>query len=166
MTIDCRKAGPEKYRTDAVSNFEQLCYYGQNKKDRLFNKFLTKKVDQNKNLLVFQIDSVINVTKNGETKIYKAVQELKNLVKQDDGNERSSDRSKNSELSKFDDREYFGGGKKWKKTSISSLIITLVSQKKKKRRDEKNKTVQHDTNEITKLSDQHILQRGERRGFV
>ena len=165
LTIDCRKAGPEKYRTDAVSNFEQFCYYGQNKKDRLFNKFLTKKVDQNKNLLVFQIDSVINVTKNGETKIYKAVQELKNLVKQDDGNERSSDRSKNSEQSKFDDREYFGGGKKWKKTSISSLIITLVSQKKGKTR-RKNKIVQHDTNEITKLSDQHILQRGERRGFV
>ena len=112
LTIDCRKSGPAKYRTDADSNFEQFCYYGQNRKDRLFNKFLAKKVDQNENLLVFQIDSVINVTKNGETKIYKAVQELKNLVKQNDGNERSSDRSKTSEQSKFADREYFGGGKK------------------------------------------------------
>ena len=112
MTIDCRKSGPAKYRTDADSNFEQFCYYGQNKKDRLFNKFLAKKVNQNENLLVFQIDSVINVTKNGETKIYKAVQELKNLVKQNDGNERSSDRSKTSEQSKFADREYYGGQKK------------------------------------------------------
>ena len=68
--------------------------------------------DQNENLLVFQIGSVINVTKKGETKIYKAVQELKNLVKQNDGNERSSDRSKISEQSKFADREYFGRGKK------------------------------------------------------
>ena len=104
MTIDCRKSGPAEYRTDADSNFEQFCYYGQNRKDRLFNKFLAKKVDQNENLLVFQIDSVINVTKNGETKIYKAVQELKNLVKQNYGNERSSDRSKTSEQSKSADR--------------------------------------------------------------
>ena len=90
LTIDCRKSGPAKYRTDADSNFEQFCYYGQNKKDRLFNKFLAKKVNQNENLLVFQIDSVINVTKNGETKIYKAVQELKNLVKQNDGNQKKT----------------------------------------------------------------------------
>ena len=107
--IDCRKSGPAKYRTDAGSNFEQFCYYGQNRKDRLFNKFLAKNVAQNENLLVFQIDRVINITKNDETKIYKAVQELKNLVKQNDGNERSSDRSKTSEQSKFTDREYFGG---------------------------------------------------------
>ena len=56
------------------------------KKDRLFNKFLAEKVDQNEHLLVFQIESVINVIKNDETKIYKAVQELKNLAKQNDGN--------------------------------------------------------------------------------
>ena len=92
MTIDCRKSGPAKYRTDADSNFEQFCYYGQNKKDRLFNKFLAKKVNQNEDLLVFQKNSVINVTENGETKIYKAIQNLKNLVKQNDGNGRSSDR--------------------------------------------------------------------------
>ena len=108
---------------------------------------------------------MINVTKNGETKIYKAIQNLKNFVKQKDGNERSSDRSKTSEQSKFADREYFGGGKKWKKTSISSLIITLVSQGKKIR-DKKNKTVQRVKNKITKHSDQHILQRTERKGFV
>ena len=112
LTIDCRKSGPAKYKTEANSNFEQFCYYVQTKKDRLFNKFLAKKVDQNENSLLFQIGSAINVTKNGETKIYKAVQELKNLVKQNDGNERSSDRSKTSEQSKFTDREYFGGGKK------------------------------------------------------
>ena len=103
-------------------------------------------------MLVFQIDSVINVTKNGETKIYKAVQELKNLVKQNNGNERSSNRSKTSEQSKFADREYFGGGKKWKKTSISSLIITLVNQKKRKY-ETKKKIVQQDTNKITKPLD-------------
>ena len=112
MTLDCRKSGPAKYRTDVDSNFEQFCHYGQNRKDKLFNKFLAKKVDQNKNLLVFQVESVINFTKNRETKIYKAVQELKNLVNENDGNERSNDRSKTSEQSKLTDREYFRGGKK------------------------------------------------------
>ena len=47
--------------------------------------------DQNQNSLVFQIDSVINVTKSNETNIYKAVQEFKNLVKQNDGSQRNSD---------------------------------------------------------------------------
>ena len=75
LTIDCRKSGPIKYRTIADSNFEQFCYYGQNKKDRIFNKFLAKRVEQNNNSLVFQIDSMINVIINGETKIYKAVQD-------------------------------------------------------------------------------------------
>ena len=54
---------------------------------------------------------------------------------------------------------------KKKKASICSLIITLVNQKKENMR-RKNKTVQHNKNKITKLSDQHILQRSERRGFV
>ena len=82
LSIDCRKSGPAKYKTNANGKLEQFCYYGQNKKDRLFNKLLAKRVAQNNNTLVFQIDSVINVTENGETKIYKAVQELKSLVKQ------------------------------------------------------------------------------------
>ena len=68
MTIDCRRSGPAKYRTNADSNFEPFFYYGQDKKDRLLNKFLAKRVEQNNNSLVFQIGSVINLTKN-ETKI-------------------------------------------------------------------------------------------------
>ena len=50
-----------------------------------FSIYFQLKADQNSDSLVFQIDSVINVTKNGETKIYKAVQRLKSLVKQNDG---------------------------------------------------------------------------------
>ena len=91
MTIDCRKSGPEKYRTEANSNFEQFCYYGESKKERLFDKFLAKKLNQNRNSLVFQVGSVVNVIKNGETNIYKAVQELKTLVKQSNGNQNNSD---------------------------------------------------------------------------
>ena len=37
---------------------------------------------------------------------------------------------------------------------------------KKKIRDEKNKTVHHNKNKITKLSDKHILQQGERKEFI
>ena len=42
LTIDSSKAGHAKYRTNASSIFEQFCYFGQNKKKRLFNKFLAK----------------------------------------------------------------------------------------------------------------------------
>ena len=74
LTIACRKSGPAKYSADADSNFEQFCYYGQNKKDRLFNEFLAKKVDQNENLSVFQIDSVINCKKLVKLKFIKQFQ--------------------------------------------------------------------------------------------
>ena len=39
-------------------------------------------------------------------------------MKQNNGNERSSDRSKTSEKSKFADREYFGGGKKMNNNGV------------------------------------------------
>ena len=71
---------------------------------------MAKKVNQNENLLVFQIDSVINVTKIGETKIYKAVQQLKSLVSQNDGNQRNSDWPKISEQPKFVNTEHFIAG--------------------------------------------------------
>ena len=54
-------------------------------KDRFFNKFLAKRVSQEDNSLVFEIDSKISKIKNGETKIYNTVQELQSLVKQSNG---------------------------------------------------------------------------------
>ena len=72
LTIDCIKSGPAKYRTKADNNFEQFCHFYQNENDRLFSKFLAKRVEENNNSLVFKIDSVIN-TKNCETKIYRAI---------------------------------------------------------------------------------------------
>ena len=108
MTIDCRKASLAKYRTNGDSDLEQFCNFSQNKKDRLFNKFLAKRVDTGDNSLIFQIDSVINVTKNDETKIYKAVEELKSLVKYNNGKEGKSDRQQPAVEPKFVDRKYFG----------------------------------------------------------
>ena len=75
-TIGCRKAGPAKYRTNANSYFEQFFYFGRNKKDRLFNKLLAKRVGTYDNSLILQIDSMINVTKNDETK--KFIRQWKN----------------------------------------------------------------------------------------
>ena len=106
LTIDCRKASPAKYRTNANSSFDQFCYFGQNNKGRLFNNFLAKRVDTADNSLIFKIDNVINVTKNGETKIYKTVEELKSLAKYKNGNEGKSDRQQYTIKSKFADRNY------------------------------------------------------------
>ena len=44
---------------------------------------------QDEDSLVFEIGSVINTTKNGETKIYKAIQELQSLVKTNNGKDGS-----------------------------------------------------------------------------
>ena len=75
---------------------------------------------------------MISVAKNGETKFFEAVQELKNLAKQNDGNNGGNCGTKTADEPKHFDRVYFGGRKKkWKKTSISSLVITLVNQKRK-----------------------------------
>ena len=56
-----------------------------NIKDRLFNKFLAKRVLEYSDSLVFEIDSMINTAKNSETKIYKAIQRLQSLVKTNNG---------------------------------------------------------------------------------
>ena len=107
-----RKIDPAKYRASAESNFEQFCYFVQNKKNRLFNKCLGKKDSQSEGPLDFKIDSVISVAKNSETKIFKVVQELKNLAKQNNGNKGGNWGTKTADEPKHFDREYFGGRKK------------------------------------------------------
>ena len=49
LMIDCQKSGLPKYRTNAESNFEKICYYGQNKKDKFYYKFLAKRKEQKMN---------------------------------------------------------------------------------------------------------------------
>ena len=51
---------------------------------------MAKRVFQDNDSLAFEINSVINTTKNGETKICKAVQELQVLVKTNNGKDRST----------------------------------------------------------------------------
>ena len=86
LTIDSRNSGPAKYKTNEGNDFEQFCYYAQKKKGRLCNKFLPKRINKVDEKHNFQIDSVINTAKNGEIKFYKAVDELKSLIKNDGRN--------------------------------------------------------------------------------
>ena len=147
LTIDCRKTSPAKYRTSAESNFEQFCYFVQNKKDGLFNKFLAKKNLQSKNPLVFKIDSVISVAENGETKMFKAVQELTNLAKQNDGNKEGNCGTKIADEPKRFDREYFGGRKKMEE-DLDFFFSNNASQPKKKRKYETTKIKPYNTTRI------------------
>ena len=50
------------------------------KKDKLFNKFLAKRINSNNSNIIFQMDSVINPSKSDEVKLFKAISELKNLT--------------------------------------------------------------------------------------
>ena len=50
------------------------------RKDKLFNKFLAKRIDSNNSNIIFQMDSVINTSKSDEVKLFKAISELKNLT--------------------------------------------------------------------------------------
>ena len=90
---------------------------------------LAERVEQNNYSLVFQIDSV---KQNGETKIYKAVQELISLAKQNDGNDRSSDRQQITEQSKLVDRKYIGGRKKMEQ-DLDFYFNNDASQPKKRK---------------------------------
>ena len=98
---------------------------------------MAKTVDQNENSLVFQIGSVISVTKNEETKIYKAVQKLEKLIKQNDGNQRNSDQPNISEQAKFVNREHFQAEKNMEEDLIFFLIIMLFNQKQESKRQKK-----------------------------
>ena len=86
LTIDCRNSGSAKYRTNAENEIEQFCYFAQKKKDRLYNTFLAKRINKDDKNITFEIDSVINTSKNGDIKLYKAVEELKSLIKNDGRN--------------------------------------------------------------------------------
>lgn len=74
-------------------------------KDRLHNKFLATRLEENNDCLVFQIDRVINTTKNGETNFFKRVEELKALVEKDG---RNNDIGSTSNGPKFSDKQNDG----------------------------------------------------------
>ena len=58
--IDCTKSRLAKYRTSTENNLEQTCYYAQTKKDRLYNQFLARNLNENPYDLTLTIDRVTN----------------------------------------------------------------------------------------------------------
>ena len=57
MTIDCGKSGPSKYRTEAGNNVRQTCFFGQKKKDRVFDRFAAHNLEPgNRDSLIFKIE--------------------------------------------------------------------------------------------------------------
>ena len=56
LTIDYRKSGSSKYRTEADNNVRQICFFSQKKKDRLFDRFASHNLEpDNRNSLIFKI---------------------------------------------------------------------------------------------------------------
>ena len=59
---------------------KQLCYFNEKKKDKSFKTFLSKRISSSQIEISFQIDSLIDTSKNGQVKIFEAVLGLKDLV--------------------------------------------------------------------------------------
>ena len=59
LTIDCRKSGPSKYRTEADNNVQQTCFFSQKKKDRVFGRFILHNLEPgNRDSLIFKIELI------------------------------------------------------------------------------------------------------------
>ena len=71
LTIDYTKSGPAKYRTDAENNIKQTCYYAQKKKDRLYNKFSARNLNENSHDLTLTIDCVTKTLEKARQKPYE-----------------------------------------------------------------------------------------------
>ena len=76
MTIDSRDIsdlGPAKFRTQADSYTELICYYNRNKRDTSFNFFLTvRKETRSASEITFSIVKVIDKTNRHDT-IYSEI---------------------------------------------------------------------------------------------
>ena len=85
LTIDMRHVndlGTAKFRTGAKNNKEQVCYYNYNKKDRVFNRFLTVRNQTSTDAIVFSIVDFIDKSKRYKDicfKISDEIREFKNI---------------------------------------------------------------------------------------
>ena len=93
LTIDCtgfNPNGPGRYRTEAADPDEQNCFFNKADEDSLFNVFVSKRIKEKPNKLLFKNDGLKTQTDN-ET--YSAPSELENLQ----GNGLSNARNANAE---------------------------------------------------------------------
>ena len=85
---------------------------------------------QDNDSLVFEMDSAINTTKNSETKIYKAVQELQSLVKMNNEKDRSIGGKQYLKHNQISNRENLRRRKKIEEDLVTFFIITPVRKKR------------------------------------
>ena len=83
MTIDTRDVsnlGPGRFRTQADSGTEQICYYNRNKKDTSFNSFLAVRQQTSQaSEINFSIAKVIDNTNRNDVIYSEVGDELSNL---------------------------------------------------------------------------------------
>ena len=80
LTIDTRDVndlGPAKFRTQADSNREQICYYNRNKRDKSFNSFLAvRKQTSPTSEMIFSIVNLIDKTNRNDNIYFETNDEL------------------------------------------------------------------------------------------
>ena len=76
-TRDVRDLGPAKFRTQADSNREQICYYNRNKRDKSFNSFLgVRKQTSPTSEMIFSIVNLIDKTNRNDNIYFEINDEL------------------------------------------------------------------------------------------
>ena len=70
---------PEKFRTEAEIDKEQVCYYNYNKKDRAFNRFLAVRKQTSTDAIIFSIVNLTDKSNNHEDNYFKVGGELRKL---------------------------------------------------------------------------------------
>ena len=110
LTIDCTSFnpnGPSRYRTDASDPNKHTCYFNWAEEDTMYNVFISKRIKEKPNKLLFKIEGLKTETDN-ET--YSAYSELENLQ----GNGLSNARNAESETG-YGNREFTAKYRsKWK----------------------------------------------------
>ena len=110
LTIDCTSFnpnGPSRYRTDASDPNKHTCYFNWAEEDTMYNVFISKRIKEKPNKLLFKIEGLKTETDN-ET--YSAYSELENLQ----GNGLSNARNAESETG-YKNREFTAKYRsKWK----------------------------------------------------
>ena len=79
MTIDCtgfNPNGPGRFRTDATAADRQTCFFNKADEDSLFNVFVSERIKEEPNKLLFKIEGLKT---QADYETYSASSELENL---------------------------------------------------------------------------------------
>ena len=79
LTIDCTSLntnGPGRYRTEAADPDKHTCYFNKSDDDTLYNIFISKRIKEKPNKLLFKIEGLKTQT---DDETYSASSELENL---------------------------------------------------------------------------------------